>query len=112
MVEAGDRLGLAQDAAGVGAGYLLDRHLALEALVERPVDRSHAPRSNPVDDAEPFHHELTHHFRSSFAVRGPDPPSMPQGFVRWASPGQPPGQRSYSPRWTRTVSAFNAWTGG
>jgi hypothetical protein len=58
VIQASDGLGLAQDAIGVGRGDLLDRDLALEALVEGAVDGSHAPRADPVEEPESLHHEL------------------------------------------------------
>ena len=48
VVEAGGRLRLAQDASRVRAGDLLDRDLALQPLVEGPVDGAHASRARPA----------------------------------------------------------------
>ena len=113
MVEAGGRLRLAQDAPRVGARDLLHRDLALEALVEGPIDGAHAPRADPVEDPEASHDELTHHSGSSFAADGPDPPGARKASCVCSHPAAGlPRQGSYSARVERTVSAFNARAGG
>ena len=90
------------------AGDLLDRHLALEPLVERPVDGAHAPRADPVENPEPPHDELTHHFRSSFAARSPGPSNHAARLrARRVIPGSLRG-RGHTLGVERTVSAFNA----
>ncbi len=58
MVEAGRRLGLAQDAIGARGLDLLDRDLALEALVEGLVDRAHPAGADSLSDSEPPHYEF------------------------------------------------------
>ena len=48
---------------------LLDGDLALEALVEGAVDRSHATRADALEEAEAIHHHLTYHSGLGFRRR-------------------------------------------
>ena len=61
MVEPGDGMGLTGHPGGVGARDLLDRDLALEALVEGAVHRAHAARADPLDAPKAPHDQLAHH---------------------------------------------------
>ena len=86
------------DPAGVRAGDLLDRDLALQALVEGPVDGAHATRSHALEDPEATHDQLAHHSGFSFAA-GPPDPSGPATVRALAAPRPTrPGQGSYSRR--------------
>ena len=79
MVEPGSGMRLAQDPLGLRAGDLLDRHVALEAFVERPVYGAHPPRADPLEDPEALHHQFAHHPTS---VRRPGTPSCLRATLR------------------------------
>ena len=58
VVEAGGCLRLAQHPVGSRGLDLLDRDLALQALVEGLEDRAHAAGADSLSDPEPAHYEF------------------------------------------------------
>src|SRR5690606_20156192 len=90
VVEPRRRLRLAQHAFGPRPLDLLDRDLALEALVEGAVDDAHAARADSLEQAEALHHQLSRH--TGFPLRRLQPPSCPR---RAPCADLPPSRRSY-----------------
>src|SRR5215211_1910154 len=95
VVEARGGLRLAHDAVGVPDHHLLDSHVALQALVEGAIDRPHAPRTDPLGQAESIHHHFADHsfFRFGVARLAPAYGNLPAPTRggKW-----PPAQVSYS----------------
>ena len=93
VVQPCGRLRLTHDPIGVAQAQLLDRDLALQTLVERPIDRSHAARTDALEEAETLHHEMLTH----------DPHRSPGRFLLLPSaPGFILGPR-------RTASEAQSW---
>ena len=108
VVQASGRLRLPQYPSGVGAGDLLHRDLALQALVERPVDRPHAARAHPIEDPEAFHNELAHHSGPTSPPALPDPP----GAATLRAPARPPSGSAAPGVILSALNAVTAFTHG
>ena len=61
VVEASRCLRLAHHPVGIGGPQLLHRNLALQALIEGPIDGSHAPGADALEEPEAVHHKLITH---------------------------------------------------